>query len=90
MNNAVRPRPKAWQTRREFDRHDVTAEKRGWCAMEQKNATTPFTRQQAANGCSVHTQRGYARDLHAFAHGLGALEGPVAAGHPPYLGDASS
>ena len=34
-------------------------------------ATTHFTRQLAANGCSVHTQKAYARDLAAFARWLG-------------------
>ncbi len=34
-------------------------------------ATTHFTRQMAANGCSVHTQKAYARDLAAFARWLG-------------------
>jgi len=39
--------------------------------MRLPNATTHFTRQLAANGCSVHTQKAYARDLSAFARWLG-------------------
>ena len=39
--------------------------------MRLSNATTHFTRQLAANGCSVHTQKAYARDLAAFARWLG-------------------
>jgi len=39
--------------------------------MRLSQATTHFTRQQAANGCSVHTQKAYARDLAAFARWLG-------------------
>ena len=39
--------------------------------MRLSNATIHFTRQLAANGCSVHTQKAYARDLAAFAHWLG-------------------
>ena len=35
--------------------------------MRLSQATTHFTRQLAANGCSVHTQRAYSRDLRAFA-----------------------
>jgi site-specific recombinase XerD len=36
-------------------------------------ATTRFTRQLAANGCSVHTQKAYTRDLRAFARWLGRM-----------------
>ncbi len=39
--------------------------------MRLSQATTHFTRQLAANGCSVHTQKAYARDLAAFARWLG-------------------
>ncbi|MBI5866944.1 MAG: tyrosine-type recombinase/integrase [candidate division Zixibacteria bacterium] len=39
--------------------------------MRLSQATSHFTRQLAANGCSVHTQRAYARDLAAFARWLG-------------------
>ena len=39
--------------------------------MRLSQATTHFTRQLAANGCSVHTQRAYARDLRAFSGWLG-------------------
>ena len=39
--------------------------------MKLMNAMTHFTRQLAANGCSVHTQKAYARDLAAFARWLG-------------------
>jgi site-specific recombinase XerD len=39
--------------------------------MPLSDATTHFTRQLAANGCSVRTQRAYARDLCAFARWLG-------------------
>jgi len=39
--------------------------------MRLSNATTHFTRQLAANGCSLHTQKAYARDLCAFARWFG-------------------
>ena len=39
--------------------------------MRLSEATTHFTRQLAANGCSVHTQKAYARDLGAFARWFG-------------------
>jgi len=39
--------------------------------MRLSQATTHFTRQLAANGCSVHTQKAYARDLGAFIRWLG-------------------
>jgi integrase/recombinase XerC len=39
--------------------------------MKLTNAMTRFERQLAANGCSVHTQKAYARDLRAFARWLG-------------------
>ncbi len=39
--------------------------------MRLSQAITHFTRQMAANGCSVHTQKAYARDLAAFARWLG-------------------
>ena len=35
--------------------------------MRLTNATTRFTRQLTANGCSGHTRAAYARDLRAFA-----------------------
>jgi len=35
--------------------------------MRLSQATTHFTRQQAADRCSAHTQTAYARDLAAFA-----------------------
>ncbi len=35
--------------------------------MRLSQAMTHFTRQMAANGCSVHTQKAYARDLAVFA-----------------------
>jgi len=35
--------------------------------MRLSDATTHFTRQLAANACSIHTQKAYARDLRAFA-----------------------
>ena len=39
--------------------------------MRLSQAMTHFTRQLAANGCSVHTQKAYARDLLAFSQWLG-------------------
>ena len=39
--------------------------------MRLSQATTHFTRQLEANGCSVHTQKAYARDLAAFVRWLG-------------------
>ena len=39
--------------------------------MRLSVATTHFTRQLAANGCSLHTQKAYVRDLRAFSHWLG-------------------
>ncbi len=39
--------------------------------MKLMNAMIHFTRQPAANGCSVHTQKAYARDLAAFARWIG-------------------
>ncbi len=39
--------------------------------MRLSQATTHFTRQLAANGCSVHTLKAYTRDLAAFTRWLG-------------------
>jgi integrase/recombinase XerC len=39
--------------------------------MRLTAATAHFDRQLAANGCSVHTQKAYTRDLRAFARWLG-------------------
>jgi site-specific recombinase XerD len=39
--------------------------------MRLSNATTHFTRQLAADGCCLHTQKAYARDMRALARWLG-------------------
>ena len=39
--------------------------------MRLSNATTHFTRQLAANGCCLHTQKAYVPDLRALARWLG-------------------
>lgn len=39
--------------------------------MRLSIATTHFTRHLTANGCSVHTQKAYARDRRAFTRWLG-------------------
>ena len=52
--------------------------------MRLSQATTRFTRQLAANGCSVHTQKAYARDLRVFTRWLGR-DAPLSAIKPDDL-----